>query len=284
MEHCLIITNHSIRVSNLISKSSVQVLATLFYLLFSKLLRTVIDILSHTTLYSITYHQHDYPNLSEQNVWYYSGEAYGHGVHGFYLFLATAFVVLFLIPYTILVTFSYCFMRFKLVNKFKPFIDAYGGPFKDKWRFWFGLRLWITITLFVVSGILQGTNTEIMLTIHCLTILIFFFSQGACHPFKNHVIWFTDTLFMVDYWLIIEFYFTFHSALAVAYIFLVSLAIFMLFLITLFHCSHKCRKQNFFLQIRNRFERLNGYQFIGNEMNDEVSKDENRELFIAAKE
>ena len=122
------------------------------------------------------------------------------------------------------------------------------------------------------------TLTEIMLTIHRLTILIFFFSQGVCRPFKNRIIWFTDTLFMVDYWLIIEFYFTFHSALDVAYIFLVSLAIFMLFLITLFHCSHKCRKQNFFLQ---RFKRLNGYEVIGNEMNDE---DENRELFIAAKE
>ena len=281
----IIIANHSVRVSNLISKSSVQVLATLFYLSFSKLLRTVIDILSHTTLYSITCHQHDYSNLSEQSVWYYNGEEYGHGVHGFYLFLATAFVVLFLLPYTILVTFSYCFTRFKLVNKFKPFIDAYNGHFKDKWRFWFGLRLWITITLFIVSGILQGTNTEIMLTIHRLTILIFIILQCLCCPFKNRIIWFTDTLFMVDYWLIIEFYFTFHSALSVAYIFLVSLAIFMLFLITLFHCSHKCRKQNFFLQIRNRlFKRLNGYEVIGNEMNYEVSEDENRELFIAAKE
>ena len=281
----IIVANHSVRVSNFISKSSVQVLATLFYLSFSKLLRIVIDILSHTTLYSIKYHQHDYSNLSEQSVWYYNGEEYGHGVHGFYLFLATAFVVLFLLPYTILVTFSYCFMRFKLVNKFKPFIDAYGGPFKDKWRFWFGLRPWITITLFIVSGILQGTNTEIMLTIHRLTILIFIILQCLCCPFKNRIIWFTDTLFMVDYWLIIEFYFTFHSALAVAYIFLVSLAIFVLFLITLFHCSHKCRKQNFFLQIRNRlFKRLNGYEVIGNEMNYEISEDENRKLFIAAKE
>ena len=278
----IIIANHSVRVSNLISKSSVQVLATLFYLSFSKLLRTVIDILNHTTLYSITYHQHDYSNLSEQSVWYYSGGDYGHGIHGFYLFLATAFIVLFLIPYTILITFSYCFMRFKVVNKFKPFIDAYGGPFKDKWRFWFGLRLWITITLFIVSGIFQGTNIEIMLTIHRLTILIFIILQCLCRPFKNHIIWLTDTLFMVDYWLIIEFYFTFHSALAVAYIFLVSLAIFVLFLITLFHCSHKCRKQNFFLQIRNRlFKRLNGYEVI---VNDEVSEDENRKLFIAAKE
>ena len=94
----IIVANHFVRISKLISKSSVQVLATLFYFSFSKLLRTVIDILSHTTLYLITYHQHDYSNLSEQSVWYYSGEDYGHGVHGSYLFLATAFVVLFLIP------------------------------------------------------------------------------------------------------------------------------------------------------------------------------------------
>ena len=280
----IIIANHSVRVSNFISKSSVQVLATLFYLSFSKLLRTVIDILSHTTLYSIIYHQHDYSNLSEQTVWYYSGEDYGHGVHGFYLFLATAFVALFLLPYSILITFSYCFMRFKLVNKFKPFIDAYGGPFKDKWRFWFGLRLWITITLFTVSGILQGTNTEIMLTIHHYVILAFLLTQAFCHPYKNIVIRLIDMFFMADYWLIISCTFIFREPSVIqAYIFLLAVAIFVFFLIVVSHCGYRCVSlvnSNVFSLIKQEtLRRFNGYEVIRDEADNERA---NAELFETA--
>ena len=116
---------------------------------------TVISILSYTMLYLVT----DHSNISPgQAVWFYNGEDYGHGIHSLYLFLTMIFTALFLLPYTMVCTFSYCFMRFRVINKFKPFIDAYGGPFKDKWRFWFGLRLWITLTLFTVSTILQGAS------------------------------------------------------------------------------------------------------------------------------
>jgi hypothetical protein len=51
-------------------------------------------------------------------------------------------------------------MSFNIINKFKPFIDAYGGPFKDKWRFWFGLRLWLTGLLLSLDSALQGTDAK----------------------------------------------------------------------------------------------------------------------------
>ena len=288
----IIISKYSVKISNLISKSSVQVLATLFYLSYSKILRTVIDVFSVSTLRSITYyHGGSYSDISEQTVWYYSGEAYGQGVHGFYLFLATAFVVLFLIPYTILVTFSYCFMRFKLVNKFKPFIDAYGGPFKDKWRFWFGLRLWITITLFVVNGALQGTDTREMLVVHFIIIMLFVFIQNVLRPFKNLLIGLTDTLFMANYWLIIQFYLVFPSIFLGAYIFLLSSAIFTLLLIVFLHFLYKVgnrskilqslklfRKSKLFQKLSTVRHRLNGYEVI----RENVTEDEDKELFMAA--
>ena len=273
----IIISKYSVRISNLISNSSVQVLATLLYLSYSKLLRTVIDIFSPSTLYSV----YDNNNISEKIVWYFTGEDYGHGLHGFYLFLATAFIVLFLLPYTILVTFSHCFMRFKLVNKFRPFIDAYGGPFKDKWRFWFGLRLWITVTLFIVNGILLGTNTEIMLTIHHIILMTFILLQFLCRPFKNLIVGFMDTAFMVDYWLIVEFYLIFGSTPLGAHVFLLSAAILALFLVVLYHCSYRCacsRMQKMLIYIRNK--RLYGYEIIEKESHESM----NDELFDAAKE
>ena len=124
----IIVAKYSIRFANRISNSAVQVLATLFYLSFPKLLRTVIDITTHSTINLVVFDpdkNNSYLNR-EQTVWFYSGEEYGKGVHNFYLFLASVFILFFLL-YTILTTFSSCFMRFKLVNKFKPLIDAYGG-------------------------------------------------------------------------------------------------------------------------------------------------------------
>ena len=279
----IIISKYSVRISNLIAKSSVQVLATLLYLSYSKLLRTVIDVLTYSTLHSITYNLDNSYSISEQTVWYYNGEGYGHGVHGFCLFLATAFIVLFLLPYTVLVTFSYCFMRFKLVNKFKPLIDAYCGPFKDKWRFWFGLRLWITITLSILSAVdsvlLLEKYTETMFIIHFFLINIFIFLQAFCRPFRNLLICLIDILFMVNYWLMVVVHLLFGSISAAAYIFLSSTAILLVFLILLFHCFHNCVYQNIFFKIkRNYLNRFHGYESI----EDEDNEDE-KQLFMAAR-
>ena len=276
----IIASKYSVRISNLIAKSSVQVLATLLYLSYSKLLRTVIDVLTYSTLHSITYDLDNSYTISEQTVWYYNGEGYGHGVHGFCLFLATAFIVLFLLPYTVLVTFSYCFMRFKLVNRFKPLIDAYCGPFKDKWRFWFGLRLWITITLSILSAVdnvlLLEKYTETVFIIHFFVINIFIFLQAFCRPFRNLLICLIDILFMVNYWLMVVVHLLFGSISATAYIFLSSTAILLVFLILLFHCLYNC---NIFFKIkRSCLNRFNGYEII----EDEANEDE-EQLFMAAR-
>ena len=273
----IIISKFSIRISNLISKSSVQVLSTLLYLSYSKLLRTVIDIISYTTLYST-----DHSNIVNQTtVWFYNGEDYGHGIQGFYLALATIFTALFLLPFTILVTFSYyCFMRLEIINKFfKPFIDAYGGPFKDKWRFWFGLRLWITLLLFTINGSLQGKSPKTMLIIHHTIIITFILVQALCRPLKSRLIGLVDLFFMVDYLLVIECYFIFGPTSIAAYI-LVSLALFVLLLIVLFHFCHNYLKtpkliSNIREMYANRHER---------DEEEEADEEADMELFLLAED
>ena len=168
----VVLSRYSIKLTNLILNSSVQVLATLFFLSFAKILRNVIDIVSFSYLQSIDNFQNEtyyfYSDLMNKRVWFYDGSDYGQGIHGFYLFLATAFLVFFLLPYGVFSLGLTCFCR--PLNKMKinliPFIDAYCGPFKDKWRIWFGLRLWVTAILYAVDGGLQGYNTNAMLIFH----------------------------------------------------------------------------------------------------------------------
>lgn len=170
-------------------------------------------------------------------VWYYGGMYYGQGAHS-WLLMPTALTVFFILPFIIILTFSYCFMGFRITNKFRPFLDAYGGPFKDKWRFWFGLRLWIMAVLLFVDGTLQGNSSNTMLFSHLVIIFVFVLIQSHVRPFRNQLVGALDTFFMLNYWLIILFYLQSEiskSIFSIAYIFLLSFAIFVLVLIVVFH-------------------------------------------------
>ena len=284
----IVMSKYSIKLSNFISNSSVQVLATLLYLSFAKLLRTVIDIASLSKIHSVTLTHHAsskiyyYGSNDEAAVWYYNGEAYGQGIHGLLLAVAVAFIALYLLPYSILTTFSHWLMRFRLFNRLRPFIDAYGGPFKDKWRFWFGLRLCLVVVLFSVDGGLQGTNTKSMLIIHFIVILSFILFQVWTHPYKNRFVELLDTFLMTNYWLIIASYFLLGtSAFSTTYKLLVSSAI--LILVFVFPYRFWCWLQRkFFTNIKFRYFYQHG-MILSNEEDDNEG-DDDMYLFQAAEE
>ena len=240
----VLLSKCSVQLSELVSKSSVQVLATLFYLSFSKLLSTVIVVFSSSTISVIK----GPGNYTSRLVWYYDGHDYGSSTHAIILALAVVFTVLFLFPYALLVTFSSLLLRFRIVNKFKPFIDAYSGPFKNKWRFWFGLRLWITILLFCLNGALQGTNANAMFIVIIITLVSFVFLQNLVRPFKNRFIGALDLFFMVNYMLLVTSYFWARGIFWWVYFLLTATAVFItvvivvghMFALSKFNCRAKC--------------------------------------------
>jgi len=67
--------------------------------------------------------------------------------------------------------------RFNVINKFKPLLDAYQGPYKFKFYYWTGLQLLIRAVIFGTSSLERNLN---------LTINIALFSiQGTVKPFKS---------------------------------------------------------------------------------------------------
>jgi hypothetical protein len=282
----IIASRFSDRLAKTISRSSVQVLATLFYLSFSKIISSAIYILSVSTVFSVHGYgldPEDYSNATTL-VWYYGGTEYGKGEHGLLLSVAVAFVVLFLLPYTVLVTFSYCLVSFKTFNRFRPFIDAYGGPFKDKCRYWFGLRLWLTALLLSLDGALQGTDTKEMLIAHFVIMLAFILLQGHMRPFHSHLVGTLDMFFMLNYLLIVVFYLQLsRSAFLVAYVILVSLAISVMALILLSHLLYNyvyLKKRAVFTEWKAKVSnRMQQYKVLESE-----SENSDDDLFHAAKE
>ena len=160
----LIITasHYSSRASRLFGRNAPKVLATLFLLSYTKILDAVFTAFSFTFL-----------DNGRQVVWLYDGNIeYFRGKHIPLVILATFFVLAFLVPYTIIVLCIQCLQKrswyglLGWVRRLKPLLDAYTGPYKDKYRFWTGLLLLVRfILLFVYACNAQSdASLNVLLT------------------------------------------------------------------------------------------------------------------------
>ena len=153
----ILFSHFSTFVSRLSGNNAVQVLATLFLLSYTKLLRLIITVFSYTVL--------NYPDGYKKLVWLYDGNIeYLRGKH-LILFIATLLFLIFLsTPYTLsLVTIQWLFKlshyrAFFWVNTLKPLFDAYTGPYKDNHRYWTGLLLIVRIILLLSFSVNQNNN------------------------------------------------------------------------------------------------------------------------------
>ena len=161
------------------STNPIAVLATLFLLSYTKLLRTIIAAFSFTTL--------EYPDDEIKVVWLYDGNIgyldKNDGRH-IALFLASLLVFLFLfLPYTLFLHFGQCILprldpsKLRWLSwanylKTKSFLDAYHAPYKDRHRYWIGLLLLMRFIVFLVSAIVdiespQDPHVNLLVIIAC---------------------------------------------------------------------------------------------------------------------
>ena len=131
------------------------VLATLFYLSYAKLLRSILVALQFTVL--------ETPD-SQRIVWSFDGNIRYLGLkHGILFVIAAVFLLTMWLPLTfVLLVFRYlkryshyCLLRW--VNKFKPLFDSYVGPLKVNYYYWIGLGLLARLLLLLTSVIAMTT-------------------------------------------------------------------------------------------------------------------------------
>ena len=147
----ILFSRYSTLATKILGNNSVPVLATMFFLSYAKLLQTIIDSLGFSLL--------SYSNTTEI-VWSLDGNVPYFGLkHSFLFVIALAAFFLLWLPYTIVLTFGQCLRRkshFKFlrwVDKQKPYFDAYFGPLKDRYHYWFGLLLFVRGILFITLAI-----------------------------------------------------------------------------------------------------------------------------------
>ena len=148
----------------LVRRNAVKVLATLFLLSFTKLLQTTIISFSFITL--------EYPDGKNKALWLYdSNLEFLTGKH-IPLFIAALLVFEFLmLPYTVLLTFGQCIQRkssHPLLSwytrlRLQPLLDAYAGPYIERYRFWSGLLVTVRILISFVFALNALGNPNINL-------------------------------------------------------------------------------------------------------------------------
>ena len=167
----VISSEYSSKVVRLVGSHAVPVLATMILLSYTKLIRTVFQ-----ALYFINIQCNGNNNVTLLR-WYIDANVqYVGGYCHLPLFLfSVAVLILLIVPYTFyllaiplfegpLSKYMCCCQKYT-----KPFFDAYGGPYKDKCRFWTGFLLLVRVILALVVSL----DTEATISLDVLTSLLF---------------------------------------------------------------------------------------------------------------
>ena len=168
----IIACRYSGKVSRLWSRgdNSVSALATLILMPYTKVLRNI------TYSFSINYVSCDEYTW---HVWGIDGNIrYLSSKHSVLFAVATLFLLIGTVYTGLLLTFQWlqrysgkcCKGTRDPIVRLKPLLDVYTGLYKDKYRFWTGLRLIVHLGLTILFALTSGTYSYINNYIICVTV------------------------------------------------------------------------------------------------------------------
>ena len=173
----IIASRHSTKVQRITARRALPVLATLFLLSYTKVLRTVSNVLFY---YSTITHL---PSGHATVVWAMDANVPLFGLKYIALFIVCLILFIILLPFNAILCFTKTAMRLKMVNHFKPLIDAYQGPYKYKhYYYWAGLQLVIRAVFFVLSALDRNIN----LTVGIILVAVIIVIQRSLIPFRDN--------------------------------------------------------------------------------------------------
>jgi len=170
------------------SRSAVPILATLLLLDYSKVLRTIISVLAFGHVQrssggSITVW------LADSNIQYLTG------IHIVLFIVGVLFLLLFVLPFAVGLTFPSLILWSKKLSYFFPLFDCFVAPYKVKYRYWFGLRAMILFYLAIMEAVIFADNEALLVS--SITVVGFFaLVQSYIRPFKNKIVNLLDLTFM----------------------------------------------------------------------------------------
>ena len=170
-------SRHSTKLQRLIITANrvLKVLATLFLLSYTKTLLTVCQVLFFFS--SVT----NFPSEHSTLFWSVDTGVELFGVKFCILYTVCLIIFLMLLLFNILLLFPRTMSRWNFINYFKPVLDAYFGPYKQKYPFWTGLQLLIRSCFFGLSAL----SRSVSLFSGAVLAVMVLCTHGMVYPFKN---------------------------------------------------------------------------------------------------
>ena len=265
----IIACRYSSRLTNLIGDRAVPLLATLFLLSYTKLIRTA------TAIFEFEVLTH-YPNQTSKSVvWYLDGSLQYCKHPHISLFLAGLASLIFCLTVTLFLLLIQCWRRvshlrlLRWINKFTPFYDAYFAPLKDKHHYWFGTLLVVRITHLIFFTATSSTSPLIGLLLLQFSLVLLFFYLSIQNVYKSKLVRILEGTALLNLLILVgsTTYTRSEKALFVEVSIAFSLMQFTVIIITSFSriiCkrNHKCLSTKF-----------NGYQVIDQEIDSGFMKE-----------
>ena len=153
----IIISRYSVRLSNRIADSSVQVLVTVVHLSVATLLTSTLDVLTPAYIYTNT---SDVP----LKVWQKDGTVeYGKGGHLILMIVTGVVVGSILITYLTLLLAGRPIMKINKAREYlRPIYEAIHGPYEHNKEFCFSFSIILVAFLYLLSYIFIGSNNSIV--------------------------------------------------------------------------------------------------------------------------
>ena len=231
----IITSRYSITIQRLTARRALPVLATLFLLSYTKILHIVCSVLF---FYSTITHL---PSKHTTLVWSIDPTVPLFGVKFTILFIACLILFLILVPFNIVLLFTRTLSRFKFINRFKPILDAFQGPYKISYYYYTGIQLLIRVIFFALSSLERNTNLVLGTIILNMIIGI----QGIICPLKNKVKNIQEMLYIMNLQILYILALYDHQSInVIAFNVLFGIAAFQYLLILIYHAvTYSCNNK-----------------------------------------
>ena len=188
------LSNKYVKIAKLCGANIIKVFVTLFQISYTKLIHTIVYILSFTV---IEYPSEDPAVFHQKYVWLYDPNIeYFHGRHIPLALVGIGFGVL-ILAYTLTLLFIQPLQRyshlhcFSWIARLKPLVDAYTAPhiIKDNCRYWEGLLLSFRFILAIIfaTNIKSKVDTNITaISSFCVILLTISWCMGGIYK-KAHL-------------------------------------------------------------------------------------------------
>ena len=171
----IIASRYSTKVQRLTARRALPVLATLFLLSYTKILLIVSSVMfSYSTITHL-------PSGHSTLVWAVDANVPLLSIRFIVLFVTCLVIFAIQVPFSIILLFTRTISRFHFINKFKPLLDAYQAPYKDKFYNWTGVQLVVRVVFIGISSL----DKKISLTIGIMLLGATGYIQGYCNPLKS---------------------------------------------------------------------------------------------------